>query len=103
MSTTDFSRLLAKLVFSPLLRVKNVPGERLALDANIREAIISPKQDYAIASRAADAQTVVIETVTVRLATLREAPRPRRRYYGRGRASVIEISSTVSGRCISAL
>jgi hypothetical protein len=39
----------------------SVLGERLALDADIRGAIISPKQDYAIASRAADAQTVVID------------------------------------------
>jgi hypothetical protein len=39
----------------------SVLGNRLALDADIRGAVISPKQDYAIASRAADEQTVVID------------------------------------------
>jgi hypothetical protein len=39
----------------------SVQAKRLTLDAEIRGAIISPNQDYAIASRAADAQTVVID------------------------------------------
>jgi hypothetical protein len=39
----------------------SVLGERLELDVDIRGAVISPRQDYAIASRLADAQAVVID------------------------------------------
>ena len=39
----------------------SVPGESLSLDADIHGAIISPKQDYAIAFRVADTQTAIID------------------------------------------
>jgi len=39
----------------------SILGQRLELDVDIRGVTISPKQDYAIASRVADAQTVVID------------------------------------------